>query len=80
MDATETTIAAVVALITGGFALVRYIISENRKMQTAFLEHLQSKNGHTERIANKFDATVQDFRRALDCNTSALNALKARMK
>lgn len=45
----------------GLFALVRYIISENAKSQTAFLEHLQTKNGILERVAGEFNSTVKEF-------------------
>lgn len=60
---------AVGGLFAGFFALVRYMVNENGKLQSSFiaengkiqasfLEHLQQKNGHNERIVERFDATV----------------------
>lgn len=65
----DTQITSVITLLVGSsgvFALIKYIISSNRNLQENFLKHLEIKNGHLERVAEKFNTTVEKFNETIN--------------
>ena len=57
-------ITILIGLVGGGgglFALIKFIISQNNKSQEKFLNHLEIKNGHLERVSEKFNETAKKF-------------------
>lgn len=48
-------------IVAGLWALMRKWIESQEKLQKNFLTHLEQKNGHTERIAERFDNTTKEM-------------------
>lgn len=76
-------------LVGGGglFTLIRYLFKQQAESQNKFLSHLaakekldkeyiEQKNGHMERIADKFNTTVLDFGKKLEDLTIAVATKK----
>lgn len=60
-------IIVTVGSIAGGFfAVIRYAITSFNSMQQNFLKHLELKNGHNERIANKYAESDKEVAKALN--------------
>ena len=51
-------VGSIATLMGGVWALLNKQNSQNEKQTTAFLTHLEKKNGHTERIAQRFTESV----------------------
>jgi hypothetical protein len=51
-------ITGIGGMLAGLYGILKFMTVENSKTQKSFLEHLEKKNGHTERIANKFTQSV----------------------
>lgn len=54
-------VGAIGAMLGGMWMMFQRFSNSNTQMQKVFLEHLEKKNGHTERIANEFNRTVREF-------------------
>ena len=52
-----TGLATIIAGAGGLLATIRYIIKASRASQQAFLDYIEQKNGHMERIATRFADT-----------------------
>jgi hypothetical protein len=73
---------AAIATVGSGITAIRYVIGQMSKMQKAFLnsqenqqktlfEYVETKNGHMERVANRFSASSDLMAEKIgDLNTS----------
>jgi len=68
-----TILTAIAGIITGFFALVRYIVSKVGGMHKELLDHLEKKNGIIERISKEFSHTLSETMRE---NNLAINGMK----
>lgn len=87
MNSLEIIIGAVVTILAGAggmFATLRYVVNEGRKNQEElmkfvknnqeqFIDYIKNKNGHMERVANKFTDSS-------DRMTATINALSAHIE
>lgn len=78
--------ATLLQLLLGGggfigamFGLIKYMTSENRKSQDTFLKYIETKNGHIERIANKFVESSDRNNTTLEKNTEQITILNERI-
>jgi len=79
-------IIAVGAILAGFFGLVKYIVSQNtkreaiilenyNKQQTQMMEFYEKKNGHLERISNKFSESNDAMTKAINDLTTEIRVL-----
>lgn len=77
------------AVISGVFALIKYMITQNTKREGAILQHnekqqtqmmefYEKKNGHLERISNKFTDSNNSMIKAVGNLTTEIKVLADR--
>lgn len=60
-----TTIGLIAAIFVGFFALIRYVMNKQGKTVDTFLDYIQQKNGHMERIATQFSEKVDAYHESM---------------
>ena len=56
-----STLGAITAIFAGFFALIKYVLDKQATANNKFLEYIEKKNGHMERIAKDFTETVKQL-------------------
>lgn len=54
-------IGSIATMLGGVWALLNKQQIQNEKQVNVFLEHLEKKNGHMERLGKEFSQTIQSF-------------------
>lgn len=84
-------ITAIGVILGGIWGLVKYTISENKKREQAILEHtetaqkmlyeyIETKNGHMERMANRFTDASEEMSKAVNNLSTKIEILGAKKK
>lgn len=60
-----TTIGLIAVIFIGFFALVRYVTNKQGETVGSFLDYIQKKNGHMERIAEQFSEKVGTYHESM---------------
>lgn len=60
-----TFIGLIAVIFTGFFALMRYVMINQSRVTNTFIDYIQQKNGHMERIAKDFGAKTEQHQEAM---------------
>jgi flagellar biosynthesis/type III secretory pathway M-ring protein FliF/YscJ len=84
-------IAAAVSIIGTVFACIKYIASQTAKREQSLLEHtektqsmmleyFETKNGHMERMADKFTATSKELAASINNLSTKIEVMSSKKK